>query len=126
DRARVALLPLEVIGDLLAPASLDMTVQAVVRDVHLAADEPLGERDLPLEHRVIRLVPGDVLLRLLGPQALGVSCGRFEEALILRPRLGEELRARRERASLVEQGVDSLGPLAHRDLLTSVLTELIA
>ena len=40
------------VGDLVAEAALDVAVDAVVGDVELAADEPLGERQVPLERRV--------------------------------------------------------------------------
>ena len=52
DRPRVAGLALPVERDLVAVARLDVAVEAVVRDVELAADEPLGEREIPLEDRV--------------------------------------------------------------------------
>ena len=126
DRSRVALLTLEVVGDLLALSGLDVAVQAVVGDVQLTTDEPLGEGKIPFEHRVERPVPADVLLRLLSPEALGVGGRGFEEALVGDPRFREELRARSERTPLVEQGVDGSGPLAHHDLLDGALTKLIS
>jgi hypothetical protein len=49
DGAGVARLALPVERDLVAPARLDVAVEAVVGDVQLAADEPLGERQLPVE-----------------------------------------------------------------------------
>ena len=52
DRTRVAGLALPVERDLVAVARLHVAVEAVVRDVELAADEPLGEREIPLEDRV--------------------------------------------------------------------------
>ena len=49
DGAGVARLALPVVGDLVAAARLDVAVEAVVGDVERAADEPLGEGQLPLE-----------------------------------------------------------------------------
>ena len=61
DRDRVARLALPVVGDLVTPAGLDVAVEAVGGDVELAADEPLGEREVPFEGRLEVLVPGDEL-----------------------------------------------------------------
>ena len=55
ERPRVAGLADPVVGDLVAAAGLDVPVEAVVGDVQLAADEPLRERQVPLEGRVERL-----------------------------------------------------------------------
>ena len=57
-------LALPVVGDLVAEAGLDVAVHAVVRDVELAAQEPLRVRGLPLQHRVERLEPTHALTRL--------------------------------------------------------------
>ena len=51
DGAVVAGLALPVVGDLLPLAGLDVAVEAVVGDVQRAADEPLGEREVPVEDR---------------------------------------------------------------------------
>ena len=60
ERAGVAGLALPVVGDLVAVAGLDVPVQAVVGDVELAADEPLGEgRVGPVEDLVPLLLPGE-------------------------------------------------------------------
>ncbi len=48
-----------------------MPVEAVVRDVELAADEPLGVGRLPLQHRVPGLEPVE-LFGPPGPECLGV------------------------------------------------------
>ena len=108
DRAGVAALALEVVRDLLAPSRLDVAVEAVVGDVELAPEEPLGEGEVPFQDLVERAVPADVLLRLLGPERLGIGIGCVMEARVGDPRLGSELGARSKRASLVEQGVDGL------------------
>ena len=47
-----------VVGDLVPPAGLDVAVDAVDRGVQPAPDEPLGEGQVPLEHRVPVAVPG--------------------------------------------------------------------
>ena len=91
----VARLADPVIGDLVAEPSLDVTVDAVVGDVQLAAGEPLGERQVPLEGLVERLRPVDAFARALRPElfevglGLGVQVGR-------RIRLCGELGVRRE------------------------------
>ena len=73
DRAGVARLALPVVGDLVAPAGLDVAVEAVVADVERAADEPPGEGQVPLEHRVEVVEPGEQLAGLAGPEGLGVG-----------------------------------------------------
>ena len=57
DGPGVAGLADPVVGDLVAEPALDVAVDAVVGDVELAADEPLGERQVPLEGRVERPRP---------------------------------------------------------------------
>ena len=52
-----------------------MPVDAVVGDVELAADEPLGERQVPLEGRVERPRPVDPLAGESRPEGLGVGLG---------------------------------------------------
>ncbi len=69
DLARVAGLTLPEERDLLAVAGLHVTVHAVVRGVQLPADEPLRERQVPLEHGVPGLRPVEELARLGGPEA---------------------------------------------------------
>jgi hypothetical protein len=77
DRAGVALVALEVDRDAVAVAGLDVAVDAVVGDIELAADEPLGERSLaPVQRGVEVLGPGEVLPALLGPETLVVGLGR--------------------------------------------------
>ena len=74
DRAGVAGLALPVVRDLVAVPVHDVTVEAVVGDVELAADEPLGERRGPTRGpcaspRTSRAP------RLTGPEALVVGVG---------------------------------------------------
>ena len=80
DRPRVARLADPVVGDLVAEAVLDVAVDAVVGDVQLAADEPLRERQVPLERR--RRTASIQVMRLAGelrPEGLGVALGLVVE-----------------------------------------------
>src|ERR1039458_6574390 len=54
ERAPVARLALPYDGGLVSRGAASVTVDAVRRDVELAADEPLGVRRFPVEH----LLPG--------------------------------------------------------------------
>lgn len=75
DRATVAGLALEVDGDAVAVAGLDVPVHAVVRDVQLAVREPLGEGRVGPVERLGRLdVPGQAA-GLGGPEAQPVRLG---------------------------------------------------
>ena len=66
----------EVEGDLVAAAGLDVPVDAVVRRVELAVDEPRGERRVaPVQDLGERLAPGEVAAGLVGPEALVVGLG---------------------------------------------------
>ena len=98
----VARLADPVVGDLVAEAALDVPVDAVVGDVELAAAEPLGERQVPLEGRVERLGPAHPVPGDARPEALEVALGLLVE-LRLRVGLGRELGRRREDAALCEQ-----------------------
>ena len=102
DVALLALLAAPVEGHAVAVAGLDVAVDAVVGDVELAADEPLGERRVgPVEHLVPLLGPVE-RLGLLGPEALGVLLGPLVDAGVGDDRVRGELARRRERL-LVEQ-----------------------
>ena len=72
-----------------------MAVDAVVGDVELAAGEPLGERQVPLEGRLERLRPVEPLARALRPEGLEVRVGLRVE-LGRRVGLGREGRVGRE------------------------------
>jgi hypothetical protein len=61
--ASVARLALPDESGLVGSPPIQVTIEAVVRDVELAADEPAGERRLPLEYRVPLPEP----VELLGP-----------------------------------------------------------
>src|SRR5688500_4647514 len=71
ERALLARLALPDDGGLVAPPRVEVTVEAVVSDVELAADEPLGVRRLPLENRVPLLEPVQLLFGHARPERLG-------------------------------------------------------
>ena len=71
--ALVVRLALPVVGDLVAEARLDVPVDAVVRDVELAAEVPLRVWELPLEELVEGLEPGDALASLRLPELSPVA-----------------------------------------------------
>ena len=86
ERAHVARLALpddRGLGAAPGVLALEMPVEAVVGDVELAADEPLRERRLPVEHLLPGLEPGDVLARHLGPESLRVARAECAERLRL-------------------------------------------
>ena len=101
DVALLALLAVPVERDAVAPAGLDVAVEAVVGDVELAADEPLGVRRIgPVEHLLPRLRPVE-RLGLLGPEALVVLLRLAVDRLAVGDvRLLDELGRRRERLAL--------------------------
>src|SRR5206468_12777592 len=71
DLAPVSLrLALPLVRDLAAVAGLDVPVDAVVRRVELAADEPLRVRQVPLAHGRERLEPRDAFSPLALPELL--------------------------------------------------------
>ena len=69
DGAGVAGLALPVVRDPVAVAGVDVAVEAVRRYVEPTADEPLGERELPIEDRVPVLVPVERARRPGGPRS---------------------------------------------------------
>ena len=106
DRAGVAGLALPVVGDLVAVAGLDVAVDGVVTDVELAADEPLGEGQLPVADGVPLLEPVEEVGGLAGPEALVVLVG-----LVVQEGAGDEARllevlGRRERPVLAQELLD--------------------
>ena len=81
--------------------ALQVSVEAVVGDVQLAADEPLRSRGLPLQHLLPGGEPADVLLGHLGPEAFGLlapslrnssTVRLFQLALFLNSGLGLKVR----------------------------------
>src|SRR5699024_6516644 len=87
---------------------LDMTVNAVVTDVELATEEPLGIRRIPLLELSERLEPRHPLTRLGLPELIRIPL----ENLRTRVRVPGELLRRRIRPLLLEQGRD-ICRLAH-------------
>ena len=79
DGAGVARLALPVERDPVAPAGVDVAVEAVLGDVERAADEPLGEGQVPLEDRVPVLIPVEQVGGLPGPEPLEVLVGLVVE-----------------------------------------------
>jgi hypothetical protein len=72
-------------GDAVTRAGLHVAVEAVVGDVQLPADEPLGERGVrPVQHLLPRLEPVQ-RLGALRPEALEVGLG-----LLVDPRVGDD------------------------------------
>jgi hypothetical protein len=73
DRPPLVLrLALPVVGDLVAVPGLDVPVDAVVRDVQLAADVPLRVRQLPVAELLEVLEPADALTPLGLPELVEV------------------------------------------------------
>ena len=107
DRAGVTRFALPVNGDTVAEPGFDVPVEAVVRDVQLAADEPLGERQLPLADRRPLLRPRHQIERLTGPEALVVLRRLVVHEGPGHQRVALERLARREAAVLPLQRVDT-------------------
>ncbi len=87
DGPGVARLALPMEGHPLAQAGGNVAVDAVDGHVEPAADEPLGEGEVPLEHVRPRRVPGE-LLRLGGPEGQGVRRGLGIDSRLRAGRLG--------------------------------------
>ena len=66
-------------GRMATPAALDMKVQGAMREVRLGADKPTEGRELPLEHTMPGLPPGQ-LARRARPKALGIVPGLLNHA----------------------------------------------
>ncbi len=115
DRARLARLAFPDDRRLVLGRSAQMPVEAVLRDVELAADEPFRERRLPLE-RLLGLLPPVEILGQVAPEFLGLldrffphrsvllhaadarpfdeALGRFEDAVLDEVRLDVHRRGR--------------------------------
>ena len=98
DGPGVAGLPLPVDGHLVAPARLHVAVQAVVGDVEGAADEPLGEGQVPFQGGVEVVVPVEELSGLAGPERLVVGGGLGVQRVVGGEGRGREVRRRGEGA----------------------------
>ena len=111
DRAGVAGLTFPVERDLVASASLDMAIEAVVAHVELAADEPLGEGQVPFEDGVEVLVPAHQLPGLACPEGLVVGFGLLVQRPVGRERGSRELATRWKGAFLdvvvLDRGISS-------------------
>src|SRR5207253_4207769 len=68
---------------LVAPRSVEVTVEAVVGDVELPAHEPLRERRLPVEHAVELLRPAEPGGHL-APEAVGILDRPLIERVVAR------------------------------------------
>ena len=92
-----------------AARPVEVTVQAVLRDIELPADEPLCVRHLPIEHLLPRLLPGE-FLRFAREKFLGVLDALIPHLLVLRhgldARLARKGLGRFEDAVLDESGLD--------------------
>jgi hypothetical protein len=82
---------------------VEVNIEAVVRDVRLAADKPTGKRLVPLEHLVKRLEPMQFLGQL-APEGFRVGGGFLPHLFVLfhraDARLGGEFRRRRKQPRL--------------------------
>jgi hypothetical protein len=114
DRAAVAGLALEMDGDPVAMAGLDMTIDAVVRHIQPAVGEPLGERRVRPVQRLGRLHRPAQSAGLGGPEAQPV---RLRLLIRFRRHIGgcRQLGRRSEPALLLQQVGQAL--VAHAVLL---------
>src|SRR5689334_14097163 len=93
--------------DPLAVPGLDVAVDAVVGRVELAADEPLREREVPLEDRVPLLRPVE-RERLTRPVALPVAFRVVVDRGVGHERVLAERLRRRERPAFLQQRLERL------------------
>ena len=97
---------------LVAVARRDVAVEAVVGGVELPADEPLREREVPVEDRVPLLVPVEEVRRLPRP-----------EALVVDVRLVVDLGVDDERVVLEDSGGGNVRPSASKDSIVSAIRD---
>jgi hypothetical protein len=69
-------------GGLVASADFDVAVEAVLAEVHLAADEPFGVGEIPVEHFIPRLEPVE-FFRDSSPEGFGIFDGSLVHLFIL-------------------------------------------
>ena len=114
EHARIAGFAFPDDGGFVAALGMRVAIDAVVRDVQLAAGEPFGPRSIPLEHIFPRLKPVEAL-RLGGPEGLGITRGAFVNFGVCRVGLAAKFGMRRKRAALLEQrGEADFGRLKHQ------------
>ena len=99
-------------GSLVLAPGLSVTVEAVVREIDVAADKPFGPGAIPVENLVPRLEP----VQLAGdtsPKLFGIVDGLLVEALIvgeaLDVRLLAEFRGRIELPLFLQDGINAGG-----------------
>ena len=87
----------------------DVTIETVVGEIDLSADEPLGPRAIPLENAIPLLEP----VQFAGearPECVGIVDGLLVEALVFFQTfyvcVAAELRGRLEFALLLQDGID--------------------
>ena len=108
EGARVARLSFPDEGGLGPPGGIDVAVEAVVGDVELAADEPLGVRRLPLEGLPPRLEPVELPGETL-PEPDGVLRGLSVDGGAVDVGALGELLGRRILPLFLEEGLDGRG-----------------
>jgi len=98
-------------GGLVAARAVEMSVEAVVAEVHFAADEPFGAGQVPVEHFVPRFEPVQFLCDT-SPEGLGIFNGLLVHLLVLLEALDVrflgKLGRRREDAGFAKERVEIL------------------
>lgn len=112
DGADLAILAFPDQGGLVAARAVQVSIDAVVRQVELTADEPLHVGRRPLHDRVPLAEPVE-LLGSLGPVGFGVVESLRVESLVVDVGLRAERIGGRELAVLVEQIVEHRVGCAH-------------
>ena len=69
-------------GDLIAEASLHMSIETVLSNVEFSVDKPLCVRKVPFEHLRPWLLPTDELRSLASPKCLKVCSSLLMQASI--------------------------------------------
>ncbi len=111
--ASIARLTLPIERHLVATPGLDVAVEAVVADVELAAEEPLGIRQLPFADGAPVGAPRHQIGRLAGPERFVVLVGLVVQRRVDDQRLTLELVGWGELAVLQHQVVDGVVVVAH-------------
>jgi len=81
ERSRIAGLAFPQDGCLVLAPGGYVPIQTVVRNIQLAADEPLGKWQLPIQHSIPGLEPAE-FRGYVRPKFLGLLLGFFVDALI--------------------------------------------